>query len=386
MISGGIRKAFISILPSLSPRKSAFFPTRVLTNATAMSTITESSSSSLSRSSAIHRILQQAKVRVIPKDKLFEQNPIQFGSATPQTPKMIHDGPIATGSSHDSISPLQRYHNFANTNFGVLRVMNDDLVQPHRGFGTHPHANMEILTYIVEGRLTHQDSIATTGAQAEPLGRGSLQFMSAGTGVQHSEFNLGEKPLRFIQKWILPSPDDLEPNYGLYRGDNEDSKALRQNKIQHLVSNTKNAPIQNDDENTVDGATAPVQVNQDVDVYVSEMELGRSLVYQLPPDRQAYLLCVEGGVTVNGKQLQLHDSCEIHGHREEEEDSMKMPTTVEIQATSTEDTENGPVAHILLFSIKKVKGSGHTDFQTEIHDRSEKRHKQKTIKSRSGVM
>merc|ERR1719263_1909714 len=78
------------------------------------------------------------------------------------------------------------YHDRSRSNFGVLRVLNDDLVQPARGFGTHPHRDMEIVTYVVRGSLTHKDSMGTS----ETLGRGSIQFMTAGTGIQHSEHNL----------------------------------------------------------------------------------------------------------------------------------------------------------------------------------------------------
>ena len=87
----------------------------------------------------------------------------------------------------------------------MLRVLNDDLVQPARGFGTHPHRDMEICTYVVEGSLSHQDSMGTE----ETLGRGSIQFMTAGTGVRHSEHNLAtDKPLRFIQMWIVSGRSD----------------------------------------------------------------------------------------------------------------------------------------------------------------------------------
>jgi redox-sensitive bicupin YhaK (pirin superfamily) len=88
-----------------------------------------------------------------------------------------------------------------SNNFGPLRVMNDDLVQPSRGFGAHPHRDAEIVTYIVQGQLTHKDSMGTR----ETLGRGSVQFMTAGSGVTHSEHNLDAKhPLRFIQMWFTP--------------------------------------------------------------------------------------------------------------------------------------------------------------------------------------
>ena len=232
------------------------------------------------------------------------------------------------------------YFNHRNSNFGVLRVMNDDLVQRHRGFGTHPHSNMEIITYIVEGKLTHQDSMGT----AETLGRGSIQFMTAGWGVQHSEFNHGDKPLRFIQTWIKPTQTNLQPNYGSCIGDSKEAIDSRKNKLHHLVSNAKSS----------DKKLTPVHVNQDVDAHASEIELGQTAVHELPTGRQAYLLCVEGGIKVNGEQLERHDACEIQGLAD-------APTTVTIEATKTDATENGQVAHVLMFSMELMQESGRGD-------------------------
>merc|ERR1712216_814798 len=108
------------------------------------------------------------------------------------------------------------YRNQHNSNFGVLRVLNDDLVQPARGFGAHPHRNTEICTYVVEGDLTHKDSMGTAGT----LTRGAIQFMTAGSGVTHSEHNRSpDKPLRFIQMWINTRENGLAPNYGSAVGD-----------------------------------------------------------------------------------------------------------------------------------------------------------------------
>lgn len=113
------------------------------------------------------------------------------------------------------------YSNPKNTEFGVLRVMNDDLVQPDRGFGGHPHQNVEIVTYIVQGYLTHKDSMGTE----ETLTRGDIQFMTAGTGVQHSEHNRNkESVLRFIQIWINTRRRGLVPNYGSAVGSAEQRK------------------------------------------------------------------------------------------------------------------------------------------------------------------
>ena len=152
--------------------------------------------------------IPEASVRVVPNQKLYvsEPDPRWFGNK--QNPK---NDPSWTNDNwlksrfHFS---LAEYNNYRNADFGVMHVMNDDLVQPHRGFGTHPHSNMEIITYVVQGQLTHQDSMGTK----ETLGRGSIQFMTAGTGVRNSEFNHGDTPLRFIQTWITPTERSLSPN------------------------------------------------------------------------------------------------------------------------------------------------------------------------------
>lgn len=271
-------------------------------------------------------------IQVVPSDRLYvsEPDPSWFGNGP--NPR---DDPAWTNKNwlksrfHFSFA---EYSSAANTNFGALRVMNDDLVQPKRGFGTHPHSNMEIITYIVEGELTHQDSMGTK----ESLGRGSIQFMTAGKGIRHSEFNHGDKPLRFIQTWIQPDSYGLTPNYGSCRGAAE----ARKNKLQHLVSDKSNQ------------STTPVKIHQDVDAYASELDLGAKVELSLASGKQAYLLCIEGSVKVNGEQLKKYDGCEIIA---------KDGGTVEVEATETEETENGSVAHILVFAMKHVPGSGRKD-------------------------
>lgn len=186
-------------------------------------------------------------------------------------------------------------------------------------------------TYVVDGELTHADSMGTK----ESLGRGSIQFMTAGTGVRHSESNDGDKPLRFIQTWIVPKKGGLQPNYGSCRGGN-----LAKNQLHHLASSV-------DDRST----SSPVEVNQDVDAFVSEMEKGSKITHELPPGRQAYLLCIEGSIKVNGQQMRRHDGCEITG----------SGGLLEIEATETENTENGEVAHILMFTMASVAGAGRKD-------------------------
>ena len=142
---------------------------------------------------------------------------------------------------------LSRFHfNFAEYShgpekFGVLRVMNDDLVQGRRGFGAHGHQNMEILTFVVQGSLTHEDS----HGNGETLQRGGLQYMSAGTGVTHSEQNLKEEPLRFVQCWVLPRQRGLRPRYGSV----PDAMGVA-NEWRHVVSDVKSDLV------------TPVKINQ----------------------------------------------------------------------------------------------------------------------------
>lgn len=186
---------------------------------------------------------------------------------------------------------------------GVLRVMNDDLVQPLRGFGTHGHSDMEIATYVVDGELTHKDSMGTE----ESLPRGAVQFMTAGTGVRHSEFNRSAtQPLRFIQMWIVPRKRMLKPNYGSAC---IDPAARAGGNWAHLVADVENADS---------SVTSPVRVNQDVNIFVTEAPEGGSAVFSVKPGRQAYMLLVEAGeVEVRGTGLAApivaaqHDALEV---------------------------------------------------------------------------
>jgi redox-sensitive bicupin YhaK (pirin superfamily) len=185
----------------------------------------------------------------------------------------------------------------------VLRVCNDDLVQPARGFGTHPHANAEIATYIVSGALTHADSMGTS----DTLERGGVQFMTAGRGVRHSERNASTSaPLRFIQLWFTPRSTGLPPNYGSFAGD----AAARRDAWAHLVGDVADAKRQ-----------PPVKFNADANIYVTELSPGAVLTFPLAAGRQAYLLACEGDARVGGAhgadvQLATHDGAEVFGPSE----------------------------------------------------------------------
>jgi len=189
------------------------------------------------------------------------------------------------------------YHNPKRARFGAMRVMNDDLVQPQRGFGQHSHRDAEIVTYVIEGELTHQDSMGTK----ETLGPGSVQFMTAGSGVSHSEHNLNaSKPLRFIQMWFDPRRRGLKPNYGSLCG----SKVDMADKWAHLVSDVEQSSMQ-----------TPIKLNQDIQLYVADIKANKSLDFCLKDGRMAYILCMEGKAAIKGSHgeetLDRHEAAHV---------------------------------------------------------------------------
>jgi len=206
--------------------------------------------------------LGNGTLRKVPQERLFvsEPPPDWFGNPGNEKSAKWTNGNWLKSRFHFSFA---EYNTRKNANFGVLRVMNDDLVQPARGFGTHPHRDMEICTYIVRGSLTHQDNMGTK----ETLGKGSIQFMTAGTGVRHSEHNLDkDNDLRFIQMWLNPNRGGLAPNYGSAVGAGRE--ALRLNKWDHMVSSVGA------------GDDTPVAINQDANIHVSEIEEGKSVEFR----------------------------------------------------------------------------------------------------------
>lgn len=182
------------------------------------------------------------------------------------------------------------YRNPQNINFGVLRVLNDDIVHPEGGFGTHPHQNMEIISYIVDGEITHKDSMGNE----ETLKRGEVQYLSAGDGIYHSEFNMNKtKDLRLLQIWILPPKNGLDRLYGSHKFEVEE----RKNKLLNIVSSQE--------------GDAKIQIHQDVNLFVSELESGKEIEYSIGKNRQVYFTQIEGSSKINGIELSDGDALEI---------------------------------------------------------------------------
>mmetsp|Transcript_70621 Transcript_70621/g.86633 ORF Transcript_70621/g.86633 Transcript_70621/m.86633 type:complete len:329 (+) Transcript_70621:74-1060(+) len=224
--------------------------------------------------------------------------------------------------------------------FGALHVMNDDLVQPGSGFGFHPHKDQEIFSYILNGYLTHKDS----EGNSETLGRGAVQYMSAGSGVWHSEYNNDKKEVcRFLQIWIYPNARDLDMQYGSLKID----KKERHNKLMPLLSGTT----------TDNDKKACISLSQDVNIFVGELDYGKSVKYTLKRHRNIYLVCAEGTCDINGGKpsLKTRDAVRIYGKSTGE-------FNIEIKATykaTNNDVEGYPSCHFLMIEMDNKNTNWH---------------------------
>ena len=218
--------------------------------------------------------------------------------------------------SHHTFS-FANYHDPAHMGFRSLRVINEDRVAEGRGFGAHAHRDMEILTYVLSGKLAHKDSMGHT----EFLGPNEIQKMSAGSGVVHSEFNGSDtEPTHFFQIWIEPKTRGTVPAYEQLKFEAEE----KQNRFKLLASPTQ-----------VPGAAT---LNQDAKVSVAELEPGHKLEYDLGKSRHAWLHVVRGEVSVNGKKLSSGDAVAV-------EQEQKL----DIMADASQGTQN---SEILLFDLQ----------------------------------
>jgi redox-sensitive bicupin YhaK (pirin superfamily) len=194
---------------------------------------------------------------------------------------------------------LKTFHSFAfadyfdpdNTNWGALRVFNDDTILGGGAFPTHPHRDMEILTYVLDGSLVHQDSMGNRGV----VTRGGVQYLSAGTGIRHSEANdSATVPLRLVQMWVMPDRAGATPLYG----QEEFAEDARRN--QWLVLATGEA-----------GISAPIELRQSATLRVARLE-DTTLAYAMRPERFGYLFVAEGTVSANGETLNAGDAVRMH--------------------------------------------------------------------------
>jgi quercetin 2,3-dioxygenase len=232
------------------------------------------------------------------------------------TVNMIHPGDLR---GHTQIDWLDSYHTFSFSNFHdparmgfrSLRVINDDRIAPGAGFGTHGHRDMEILTYVLEGELAHKDSLGT-GSVIRP---GDVQIMSAGTGIQHSEFNNSDTmPVHLLQIWMLPDRQNITPRYD----QRNFSGADKQGKLRLVAAK--------------DGRDGSVLINQDIDLYAAVLSAGDLVRFAMQPDRFGWLQVASGSAMLNGESLSAGDGVQI-----------SHPEQLELTTTTT--------AEVLLFDL-----------------------------------
>ncbi len=181
------------------------------------------------------------------------------------------------------------YYDPEHLGFRSLRVINDDTVAPGGGFGTHPHRDMEIITYILDGELEHKDSMGN----GRVIRTGEVQYMAAGTGVQHSEFNPSEKnPVHLLQIWIQPDRKGAKPRY------EEKSMVRAQTGVWHLVASKG-------------GRDGSIAINQDAELSLAKLERGDTVEHMLRPQRNAWVHVAEGRVELNGTLLNAGDAAAV---------------------------------------------------------------------------
>jgi quercetin 2,3-dioxygenase len=186
------------------------------------------------------------------------------------------------------------YFDPEHVQFRTLRVMNDDRVAGGGGFPPHPHRDMEIVTYVLEGALQHQDSMGN-GSVIKP---GDIQYMSAGTGVTHSEFNASKtNPVHLYQIWMMPEKRGLKPAYD----QKNFTEAEKRGKLRLIAS--------------PDGREGSVQIRQDNELYATVLSEGDSVKHALKPDRHAYVQVARGSVKLNGKSLETGDGAAISAEK-----------------------------------------------------------------------
>jgi redox-sensitive bicupin YhaK (pirin superfamily) len=208
----------------------------------------------------------------------------------------------ANERGHANHGWLDTYHTFSfasyrdplHMGFRSLRVMNEDRVEPGQGFGTHGHQDMEIVTYVLEGALEHEDSMGN----GEVLRPGEFQRMSAGTGITHSEFNPSKtEPVHFYQIWLLPERKKIVPSYEQKQFPEEE----RSNRLRLVASR--------------DADEDSLLIHQDARVYLSRLDEGNHVTHTLAPERHAWLQVLRGTVSLNEHDLDTSDGAAISGER-----------------------------------------------------------------------
>ncbi len=182
------------------------------------------------------------------------------------------------------------YHDPSNMNWGALRVFNDDVIRPGQGFGSHPHRDMEIVTYVLEGELEHRDNQGNTGV----IHPGEVQVMSAGTGIVHSEYNHSkERPVHLLQLWIMPRTKGSKPRWE----QRQFTQAERSGTLLPVVSDGK--------------VPGTLQIDQDATIHVAALKAGQAVVHKSRAGRKAYVFVISGELSLNGTPVKGGDQARI---------------------------------------------------------------------------
>ncbi len=185
---------------------------------------------------------------------------------------------------------FDEYYDPDNMNWGPLRVFNDDVIQPGKGFGFHPHRDMEIITYVIEGELEHRDDMGHTGV----VRAGEVQVMSAGTGIVHAEYNHSqERPVHLLQMWILPRVNGRKPRWE----QQQFTVAMRQGKWLPVVSSGS--------------LPGTLMIDQEAQIYISSLKSSQLLSHRSEPRRKAYFFIISGSALLNGIRLDAGDQARV---------------------------------------------------------------------------
>ncbi len=190
------------------------------------------------------------------------------------------------------------YHDPKNMNWGALRVFNDDVVQGGGGFGAHPHRDMEIITYVLEGELEHQDNLGNKGV----IRPGEVQVMSAGKGITHAEYNHSQTtPVHFLQLWVMPRTRGSKPRWA----QRQFSPKEREGRLRAVVS-SGNVPD-------------TMHIDQDAMIYVGTLKPGQEIPQPIAKNRKGYLFVISGALSLNDKKLAAGDQARI-----EDEENLRL--------------------------------------------------------------
>jgi quercetin 2,3-dioxygenase len=244
-----------------------------------------------------YRKCRRSMAATIPKSYRNARNKVLGGTSAQRYGMDMMTLRKAEERGHAEHGWLDTYHTFSfagyydpeHMGFRSLRVINDDKVAPGAGFGMHPHRDMEIITYVLDGALAHKDSMGN-GSTIRP---GDVQYMAAGTGVQHSEFNPSEKEgVHLLQIWIVPDHKGAKPRY-----EEKSLAKVRPGEWNLVTSKT--------------GRDGSIAINQDAELYLAKLNAGDKLAHELRPNRHAWLHVAQGDVTVNGQTLKSGDAVAV---------------------------------------------------------------------------